>query len=145
MGLRNPFSFAIQPNTGLMLINDVGNSLWEEIDVGRAGANYGWPETEGLHSNPAFSQPLYVYPHGQTSDTGCAITAGAFYNPETVQFPAEYVGRYFFADYCNGWIRSMNVSTGEAELLATDTLPGIVSLEVMPDGSCCIWRVRHRE
>src|SRR5439155_12911459 len=43
LGLRNPFTFAIQPGTGRMFINDVGQSTWEEIDDGVAGANYGWP------------------------------------------------------------------------------------------------------
>src|SRR4051794_13391414 len=47
MGLRNPFTFAFHPATGEMLINDVGQNTWEEIDEGRAGANYGWPDTEG--------------------------------------------------------------------------------------------------
>src|SRR5437773_2487502 len=42
LGLRNPFTFAFEPGTGTMYINDVGQSTWEEIDVGRAGANYGW-------------------------------------------------------------------------------------------------------
>jgi glucose/arabinose dehydrogenase len=43
LGLRNPFSFAIQPHTGKMFINDVGEQRWEEIDRGATGANYGWP------------------------------------------------------------------------------------------------------
>src|ERR671920_407987 len=43
LGLRNPFSFAVQPHTGKMFINDVGELTWEEIDRGAAGANYGWP------------------------------------------------------------------------------------------------------
>src|SRR5437868_3424393 len=46
-GLRNPFSFAFQPGTGRLFINDVGQSTWEEIDDGVPGANYGWPATEG--------------------------------------------------------------------------------------------------
>jgi glucose/arabinose dehydrogenase len=50
LGLRNPFTFAFQPGTGRLFINDVGQSAWEEINEGVAGANYGWPTTEG---NPA--------------------------------------------------------------------------------------------
>ena len=46
-GLRNPFTFAVQPGTGRMHINDVGAGTWEEINLGAAGANYGWPATEG--------------------------------------------------------------------------------------------------
>src|SRR5215211_3203824 len=47
MGLRNPFTFAFQQTTGRMFINDVGQNTWEEINDGIAGANYGWPSTEG--------------------------------------------------------------------------------------------------
>ena len=54
LGLRNPFTFAFQPGTGRMLINDVGQYTWEEINEGVAGANYGWPNCEGA-CNP--SQP----------------------------------------------------------------------------------------
>src|SRR5262249_15260644 len=42
-GFRNPFTFAVQPGTGLIYINDVGEATWEEINEGRPGANYGWP------------------------------------------------------------------------------------------------------
>src|SRR5207248_1185562 len=47
LGLRNPFTFAFQPGTGRMFINDVGESTYEEINDGIAGSNYGWPITEG--------------------------------------------------------------------------------------------------
>ena len=43
LGLRNPFTFAFQPGTGRMFINDVGQKTWEEINDGIAGSNYGWP------------------------------------------------------------------------------------------------------
>ena len=90
LGLRNPFTFAFQPGTGRMFINDVGQNTWEEINEGVAGANYGWPDTEGPTSDPRFRAPLYAYPHGAGTPTGCAITGGAFYNPQdVVQFPAE--------------------------------------------------------
>jgi len=54
LGLRNPFTFAFQPDTTRLFINDVGQSTWEEINDGIAGSNYGWPTTEGPTSNPAF-------------------------------------------------------------------------------------------
>ncbi len=47
LGLRNPFTFAFQPGTGRMFINDVGEASFEEINDGIAGSNYGWPNTEG--------------------------------------------------------------------------------------------------
>ncbi len=46
-GLRNPFTFAVQPGSGRIHINDVGQNTWEEINLGAAGANYGWSASEG--------------------------------------------------------------------------------------------------
>jgi glucose/arabinose dehydrogenase len=134
MGVRNPFTFAFQPGTGRMFINDVGQSTWEEIDDGIAGSNYGWPNTEGTTSDPAFRSPLFVYGHGSSSTTGCAITGGAFYNPATQQFPASYAGKYFFSDYCTGWIRLFDPGTGTASGFATG-IGAPVDLQVSPDGS----------
>jgi glucose/arabinose dehydrogenase len=130
LGLRNPFTFAFQPGTGRMFINDVGQDNFEEINDGITGSNYGWPATEGVTSNPAFRSPLFTYPH----DEGCAIAGGAFYNPVTVQFPPSFVGKYFFADLCGGWIRLFDPSTGTASEFATGaSFP--VDLKVGTDGS----------
>ena len=54
LGLRNPFTFAVQPGTGRIFINDVGETTFEEINDGRPGANYGWPDTEGPTTDPRF-------------------------------------------------------------------------------------------
>ncbi len=137
IGLRNPFTFAFQPGTGTMYINDVGQMTWEEINVGQAGANYGWPTTEGETSNPDFVSPLYVYPHSapQDTDRGCAIAGAAFYNPATMQFPADYAGDFFFADYCNRWIKRYDAATDTAILFASDIQNGIVDIRIHPDGS----------
>ena len=130
LGLRNPFTFSVQPGTGRVFINDVGQSSWEEIDDGLAGANYGWPTTEGYTSDTRFKTPFYAYGHSE----GCAITGGAFYNPSTAQFPAEYVGDYFFAEYCSGWIRKIDLSTKAVTGFATG-LSSPVDLKVGPEGS----------
>jgi glucose/arabinose dehydrogenase len=111
MGLRNPFTFGVQPGTGTIFINDVGENTFEEIDRGVAGANYGWPTTEGPTSDPRFRGPIFSYRHGSSSTTGCAIVGGAFYNPPVRTFPASFVGNYFFADLCSGWIRRLSGST----------------------------------
>lgn len=134
LGLRNPFTFAFQPGTGRMFINDVGASTWEEINDGIAGSNYGWPNTEGVTSNPAFRSPLFAYSHGISPTTGCAIAGGAFYNPSTVQFPASFVGKYFFADLCSGWIRVFDPATGTASAFASG-ISQPVDLKVGADGS----------
>jgi glucose/arabinose dehydrogenase len=103
LGLRNPFTFAIEPLLGTMFINDVGQNTWEEINTGIAGANYGWPATEGPTTDPRFVSPTYAYDH-----TGaCAISGGAFNSFANLpQFPLSYWGAYFFADFCGGWIQA---------------------------------------
>jgi glucose/arabinose dehydrogenase len=76
LGLRNPFTFAFQPFTQRIFINDVGQNTWEEINDGIAGANYGWPDSEGPTSNPAYRGPIHYYGHGSGTTLGCAITGG---------------------------------------------------------------------
>jgi glucose/arabinose dehydrogenase len=133
-GLRNPFTFAFQPGTGRLFINDVGQDTWEEINDGIAGSNYGWNINEGPTSNPAFRSPLFAYGHGFSGTTGCAVAGGAFYNPTAVQFPPSFVGRYFFGDLCSGWIRLFDPATGTASGFATG-ISQPVDLKVGPDGS----------
>jgi glucose/arabinose dehydrogenase len=134
LGLRNPYSFAVRPGTGEIFINDVGQKTWEEINRGRAGANYGWPRHEGPESERRYKPPIFAYRHGETGTTGCAITGGAFYNPQTARFPASYVGDYFFADFCNGWIRRYDPATDKATAFARG-LSFVVDLRVADDGS----------
>ncbi len=133
-GLRNPFTFAVQPGTGTIFINDVGQITWEEINTGQPGANYGWPGSEGATSNPAFLTPLYTYPHSGATPSGCAITGGDFYNPPTATFPASYTGLFFFTDYCQGWIYTLNPSGPTVtQFLTGATFP--VDIRTGPDGS----------
>ncbi|MEX0777320.1 MAG: PQQ-dependent sugar dehydrogenase [Phycisphaeraceae bacterium] len=103
-GLRNPFTLAIDPATGRLYANDVGQDSWEEINEIVKGANYGWPGAEGVSGNVNFTNPIYAYNHF----TGVAIIGGAFYQPEETQFPSGYVGGYFFADLGAGWLRWLN-------------------------------------
>jgi glucose/arabinose dehydrogenase len=112
LGLRNPFKFAIQPDTGTIYINDVGENTWEEINQLEKGANFGWPVHEGVANDPPYVDPISAYGHGSTDTTGCAITGGTFYNPTTALFPPEYEGDYFFADFCSGWIRRLEPTPG---------------------------------
>lgn len=134
MGLRNPFTFGFQPGTGRMFINDVGENTWEEINEGRAGANYGWPNVEGQGTDPRFVNPLFTYGHGETTSTGCSIAGAAFYDPATPTFSTTFRGRFFFADACGGWIRSFTPSTGRSTLFATGiSFP--VDLKVGADGA----------
>lgn len=136
VGLRNPYTFTFQPGTGRMFINDVGQNSWEEINDGIAGSNYGWSVCEGacMPTNSNYRNPLFQYGHGNSSTTGCAITGGAFYNPTTVNFPNDYVGKYFYAEFCSGWIRRFDPATGTAIAFATG-IANPVDLIVTADGS----------
>lgn len=133
LGVRNPFTFSFQPGVGRMFINDVGQNTWEEINDGIAGSNYGWPTCEGFCNppNPSFRDPIFAY---MNDGSTCAITGGAFYNPQIIQFPSTFVGRYFFADFCGGWIRTLDPANGNA---VADFATGIslpVDLQVSADG-----------
>lgn len=132
LGLRNPFTFSIEPVSGRLFINDVGHvgqSAREEINEGVAGANYGWPITEGYTTDPRFRSPLYAYDHS----SGCAITGGAFHSLLRAQFPFQYWGAYFFADLCGGWIRSRRSDGSVSEFATGISQP--VDLKVSSDGS----------
>jgi glucose/arabinose dehydrogenase len=137
VGLRNPYTFTFQPGTGRMHINDVGEVTWEEINIGTAGVNYGWPTTEGMFNQstfPNFTEPLFAYNHTSGFPVGQAITGGAFYNPDVMQFPTSYAGDYFFGDYVAGWIKSIDLNTLVVSNFATGA-QGPVDLRVRPDGS----------
>jgi glucose/arabinose dehydrogenase len=153
LGLRNPFTFAVQPGTGTIFINDVGQSTWEEINRLVPGSNYGWNLSEGFaNPNPpsglgpgTYRDPLLSYNHsGGPAGGGIAIVGGVFYNPPggaTNLFPAAYSGKYFYADLGGNWIRvfdpantgslaNPDTSTG----FATSTVGNPVDLLQAPDG-----------
>jgi glucose/arabinose dehydrogenase len=139
LGLRNPFKFAVQPGTDTIFINDVGEDTWEEINQLQKGANYGWPVHEGVANDPPYVDPIFAYGHdGDPDTTGCSITGGVFYNPATVLFPQEYEGDYFFADFCNGWIRKLEPPPDAASgLAASEFATGLerpIDLEVSKAG-----------
>lgn len=105
-GLRNPWKFSFDRETGDMWIGDVGQGNWEEIDFqlasSRGGENYGWRRMEGRHCfNPATNcqqagmvLPVLEYDHSQ----GCSVTGGYRYRgPQSL-----LRGVYFYADFCTG-------------------------------------------
>jgi glucose/arabinose dehydrogenase/chitodextrinase len=135
LGLRNPVTVAFQPGTGRVFIHDVGDdgvSAWEEINDGVAGANYGWPQTEGPNppGSPGVTYPIVSYAHNVGT---CGITGGAFYNPPSSTFPADYQGKYLFSDYCGGVIRRLNPVDGTDTGFATDIV-GPIALQVAANG-----------
>jgi glucose/arabinose dehydrogenase/mono/diheme cytochrome c family protein len=108
-GLRNPWQFSFDRETGDMWIADVGQNFWEEIDFQPAdspgGENYGWKFLQGSHCFPASEEecpkvgtlPVAEYSH----EEGCSVTGGHVYRGD--EFP-ELQGIYFHSDYCSGKI-----------------------------------------
>lgn len=135
LGLRNPFSFAVNAS-GRIFINDVGENSWEEINDGLPGANYGWPSAEGTSTSGSgeYSNPYYSYGHGSGNNAGCAITGGTFYAPPVPSFPAAFVGAYFFADYCNGWINYVDLSKRNNATNFATGIETVVDLHVPDNG-----------
>lgn len=130
-GYRNPFAFDIQPGTGRMLVGDVGQADWEEINEDKRGANYGWSLVEGPSEDTRYEAPFYAYAH---SNNYCSITGGGFYNPTIAQFPSDYVGTFLFEDFCAGTIEVLDLTTKQVRPFAS----GIgypTNLAVVPDGS----------
>ena len=148
-GLRNPFRWSFDDTshggTGALIIGDVGQSAYEEVDYeprGRGGRNYGWRNREGAHDNvtsrpPAFL-PLVDPIHEYTHAVGQSITGGFVYRGRSLG--TDFVGRYFFADYVQGRVWSIGLTvdaqTGEVQAsglvehtseLSADTPVGNVS------------------
>ena len=104
-GLRNPFRMAFDPSaaTTRFFINDVGQETWEEVDVGQAGADYGWnvregPCTTGSTSDcgpppDGMTNPIYWYDHS----AGCSSLNGGAFVPPGV-WPSEYDSHYLYSD-----------------------------------------------
>jgi glucose/arabinose dehydrogenase len=134
-GLRNPWRFAFDPQTGELYIGDVGQNRWEEVNVapaGAAGLNYGWNVMEASECFDAAScdtaglvLPVHEYRTGQE---GCAVTGGEVYRGDDM--PALR-GVYFFSDYCQGWLRSFRHEGGQAvdfqERIPASASPGNVT------------------
>jgi glucose/arabinose dehydrogenase len=114
-GLRNPYMFSFDRQTGDLWIADVGQNKWEEVDRstvasgGGRGLNYGWSIMEARHCyKPAtgcktagITLPIAEYDHGSNDSTGCSIIGGSVYRGSA---HPDLVGRYFFGDYCSGKI-----------------------------------------
>lgn len=107
-GLRNVWRMAFDPPTGLLWAADVGQDIWEEIDIIEKGGNYGWNLREGMHdfepsgAPPAVEmtdliEPLWEYHH----DVGKSITGGNVYRGPSM---AELEGAYLYADFVSGRI-----------------------------------------
>ena len=117
IGVRNPWRFAFDRPAGMFYLADVGQALYEEIDVvpvTAAGLNYGWVITEGpacysatTCNRAGLTDPVFFFDHSQ----GCSITGGYVYRG--TRMPG-LVGTYFYSDFCSGWLRSIKMVNGVA-------------------------------
>ena len=135
-GLRNPWRFNFDPDTGDLWAADVGQNAWEEVDVIRPGANYGWNVMEGAHCTPrrgltgllrgssaecdrsGLELPVVEYGRGD----GCSITGGYVYRGERLP---SLVGAYVYGDFCSGKIWALRAESGavvEHKLLVDSSL-----------------------
>ncbi|MFH8442006.1 PQQ-dependent sugar dehydrogenase [Streptomyces sp. NPDC018026] len=115
-GLRNPWRFSFDAASGDLLIGDVGQSEWEEIDWAPAsspgGENYGWSQMEGTHPFRGGTEPAnHVPPIHEYDRTGlgCSVTGGYVYRGQAVPGLA---GQYVYSDYCDGTLRSLEIEDG---------------------------------
>jgi glucose/arabinose dehydrogenase len=130
-GLRNPWRYTFDDpargGTGALVIGDVGQDRWEEIDyepAGRGGRNYGWRNREGAHDNvtsrPPAYQPLIEPIHEYDHTVGQSVTGGYVYRGRALG--AEYRGRYFFADFIQGRVWSIGLTVGSNGEASTSNL-----------------------
>ncbi|MFB8025502.1 MULTISPECIES: PQQ-dependent sugar dehydrogenase [unclassified Streptomyces] len=116
-GLRNPWRFSFDSGTGDLLIGDVGQSDWEEIDWAPAdsegGENYGWSQMEGTHPFRGGTEPAnHVPPIHEYDRTGlgCSVVGGYVYRGKAIP---GLRGQYVFSDYCDGTVRALQMENGE--------------------------------
>jgi glucose/arabinose dehydrogenase len=136
-GLRNPYTMAIQRSTGRIFINNVGADSFEEINDGSVALrNFGWPTVEGYGSDPTYTDPFFAYPHISDGLDGCAVTGGTFFEPANTNYPAMYKDKYFYMDYCKGWIYYLTLGANPTNTkFATGLTTKNLALQVGPDGN----------
>jgi glucose/arabinose dehydrogenase len=129
-GCRNPFTFAFQRSSGKLFINDVGGK-YEEINLGVAGANYGWPKVDhGPTDTAGFHGPQHIYPEA-------SISGGDFLESTSAneKWPSELTGKYFFADFVHGWIKWIDPEEPEQSNEFAFGLRRPVDIRFAADGS----------
>ncbi|MFE3252214.1 PQQ-dependent sugar dehydrogenase [Streptomyces sp. NPDC059209] len=116
-GLRNPWRFSFDSGTGDMLIADVGQSDWEEVDWAPAdsagGENYGWASMEGNHPFRGGTEPANHVPpvfEYDRNGLGCSVTGGYVYRGDAIP---GLQGQYLYSDYCDGTVRGLTIDNGE--------------------------------
>jgi glucose/arabinose dehydrogenase len=138
-GVRNPFKLT-RDRDGDIVIGDVGSTKFEEVNVlpsGVGALNFGWSTVEGYTTDPRFVSPVFAYPHSSATGVyGCAVMGGDMYRPRVNAFPA-LAGKYLFGDFCQGWIRSVDLDTGALGDVVATGFHSPVDIAVTRNGT--IW------
>ncbi|MGD9720582.1 MAG: PQQ-dependent sugar dehydrogenase [Pirellulales bacterium] len=124
-GLRNPWRIAFDRQTGTLWCGDVGQDLWEEVDLIVKGGNYGWNVREGVHKfgvggsapKPEIIEPIWEYHH----ETGKSITGGHVYRGKRLP---QLEGCYLYADYVSGKVWALKYDEAAKKVVANYTIPG---------------------
>ena len=141
-GLRNPWRFSFDSETGELWLADVGQDAWEEVDTIVAGGNYGWNTLEGFAcfasascSSDGFQLPRAVYDHGPLG--GCSITGGYVYRG--VELP-ELDGWYIYGDFCSARVWAVDAESDGPPVVLAEAHPAgsITSFGVTPAGEVAV-------
>ncbi len=131
IGLRNPWRYSFDP-AGRLIVADVGQNLWEEVNIVPRGANLGWARREGRHCFPpkqeactteGLTEPVFEYGR----DAGQSITGG---HVQTAALPAALQGRYIVGDFASGriWALALPEQPGQqAEWWSLGRWPLLIS------------------
>lgn len=147
MGFRSPFRLSIHPASGAPVLGDVGWNTFEEINLIRPGASYGWPCFEANTATPGYrdlagcagktnTAPLHFY--GRPSGNGSSVTGGTVYTG--TRYPAAYRGAYFFGDYSSRRVFTMQIAADGRVTRAPEAtgfaqgMGGPVSFDTGPNG-----------
>jgi Glucose/sorbosone dehydrogenases len=122
-GFRNPWRIAFDRKTGTLWCADVGQNLWEEIDIVEKGKNYGWNSLEGTHpfgtkkiDESTTVLPIWEYDH----QVGKSITGGSVYRGKALP---ELEGKYVYADYVSGRVWALNYDAAAKKVVANESIP----------------------
>ena len=134
-GLRNVWRFSFDRKTGDCWAADVGQNLWEEINILRSGGNYGWNVREGLHPfgqkgvgpRPDLIDPIWEYHH----NTGKSVTGGFVYRGKRIP---GLGGHYLYADYVSGTIWALKYDFDAARVVANRPLADASKFPVLSFG-----------
>jgi quinoprotein glucose dehydrogenase len=125
-GFRNVWRLSFDRATGVLWAADVGQDLWEEINIVECGKNYGWNLREGTHkfgpagadARPDLIDPIFEYHH----DIGKSITGGCVYRGKAVP---QLQGHYLYADYVSGRLWALKYDAQAKRVLANHPIPSV--------------------